>query len=189
MVKASVHQLFPSEAVRARLAAANLDNGHLGLAAAVDACCNPAELRWAVLGFRRWTGDGGSAESDLNSVWADLCAMSDVLARLVPRPVPQWTDGDSAEQNTVTISSEVSEPLQSIGPILREAFAASAYQHEQGIQAAWALGFSRVPLEWAPLAMALQSESKLEQDLQRVLGRSLFLGLGNRPASCRVNRR
>ena len=154
MVKASVHQLFPSEEVQARLATANLDTGYSGLSEAVDACCNPAELRWAVLGFRNWAGDRGAAAAEVASVWTDLCAMSDVLARIVPQPDPGWSGRESGVWTTATTSPEVSERLQGLEPLLIEAFTASSEVSEQRRQAAWTLGFSRVPLEWAPVAMA-----------------------------------
>ena len=129
------------------------------------------------MGFRRWAGGTGAAVAELASAWADLCAVSDVLARLFLQPERLWSGIESDEQPTVTVSPEVSEKYQSLKPMFVEAFAASAEVSEQGRRAAWILGFSRVPLEWAPLAMALQSEPKLEQTLRLMLGRSPFAAL------------
>jgi hypothetical protein len=178
MDQGSVRRLFPSEEVQECLSAANEREGYKGLAAAVEACNNPAELRWVVLRFRRWADATSSADSKLQSAWDDLCALSDVFARLQLRHAHdfQWKGRERAV-STVSTSMISKAQLEHAGPGFRQAFESSVELAEERRQAAAALSFSRIPLEWAPLASAMQSERQLEQKLRQLLGRSPYEAL------------
>lgn len=173
---AHVEVLYPCEEVRTQLAGANAGKGYAGLSAAVDACRTPAELRWVILGFRRWRREVGPVGEDVTTVWADLSALADASARLTRPGTPylQWLDRDSAEFAPKIASSALVERLQPLNRMLAEAFEASAELSEKRMDAAASLGFSRVPIEWAPLAMALRSEPRIEEELCRLLGHSPY---------------
>lgn len=176
---AQVEVLFPSGEVRTLLDAANTGGGYTALSAAVDACRNPAELRWAILGFRRWSRGAAPVGEHLSTVWADLSALADVSARLAKPDTPfvQWLDRASAESEPRVVSSELIERLGPLVHDLKDAFDASADLSKMRREATSVLGFSRVPHEWAPLAMALRSEPHIEEQLRRLLGHSPFEAL------------
>ena len=169
---AQVEVLYPSEEVRTQLAAANAGMGYAGLSSAVEACRTPAELRWVILGFKPWSCKVASGEEAVTKVWADLIALADVLARLARPEAPnlQWLDQDSVESAQNVMSPEAVEHLQPLFTESNEAFKTSVQISEQRKHAAASLSVSRIPLEWAPLAMALRSEPQTEQELCHLLG-------------------
>lgn len=176
---AQVDVLYPSDEVRTYLAAANTGEGYAALSAAVDACRNRAELRWAILNFRRWSREADPAGEDLTTAWADLSAFADISARLATpgAPFEQWLDLVSAESEPRAVSPESTVHWQPLEHAFKDAFAESAESSKRRREAASALGFSRVPHQWAPLAMALRSEPHIEDQLLRLLGHSPYEGL------------
>lgn len=176
---AQVEVLYPSDEVRTLLSAANTGRGYAALSAAIDSCRNPAELRSAILGFRRWSRASATVGEDLATVWADLGALADVSVRLASpeTSAPEWPERASAETAPKVGSSGWIERFEPARQILEEAFEASAELSREQREATLSLGFSRVPREWAPLAMALRSEPHIEAELRRLLGRSPYEAL------------